>query len=243
MSRGLHRQSTTILHPNIQPIRQLKPFRVLGLHGFNNKRGGAENLDLIYPHFEWADVTELDRDWDGLLEARWELKKEAERTKREVHKHKGKQSVILVGHSHGCNIIRETMTFESMQEEVHACILFNPAVRPDASFGGVPTLCFFSPSDPAVKASLALRFLPWNWIWKHPWGDAGAKGLLPLGDDLRVNVNEETLTGQMQVHSTIFTRESWRHLCNEEIKQFLLTHVKSGVLLHQISASPSPIPR
>ena len=206
----------------------MEQFQVVGLHGFNNRHGGKENLDKLYPHLTWADVTELDRDWDGLLEARWELKKEAARVKREVFSLRPmEKKVVLVGHSHGCNIIREAMQDEDMWKWVSACILFNPAVRPEADFH-VPTLCFYSKSDPAVKASLALRFLPWNWIWQQPWGDAGAKGLEPLGGRTRENIDEEELTGDKIVHSNIFATPARRKLCNRVIVTFLQLHAGLG---------------
>jgi hypothetical protein len=173
------------------------------LHGFNVRDRGHSTLDMMIPHLEGAHIVELDRDWEELIEAAIELKSEAGRLSDAAQKIQAKwpgHRIILLGHSHGCNIIREGLEISAwLREKVSASIFFNPAIRVDADLQDVPTCVFYSPSDTTVTKSKLLRLLPWRWFMPHPWGEGGRRGVRGA-----VNINLEEVHREKVLHSGAF---------------------------------------
>lgn len=169
-------------------------------HGFNVSDRGADALDQLDPYLAMLDQTwvlDWDRDREGLMAARfkdddivrdvWEFVSKPTHGTPTVHS--------AIGHSHGCNLIAQLSHGMSLR---HA-ILINPALRVSTEVKADYVTCFYAPSDNVVRSSLLLRLLPWNWIWKHPWGPAGAVGLKGAH-----NIDLDELAGQHVGHSGAF---------------------------------------
>lgn len=186
-------------------------------HGFNVRDGGGATTDQLRAPLEalGASVEEFDRSHENILRAALGLDSAARalahgarsravpgRTERTG------RTRVLVGHSHGCNVIRRAFELDPdlAGTTCSHVVLINPALRVDAKFPeGVQVACYYSPHDYVVAASLALRLLPWRWFWKHPWGEAGRKGMR----NGAVNFNQEQLLGVRVEHSTVFTRRAY----------------------------------
>lgn len=192
--------------PAHMPEQPLKGFWIGVCHGFNVKDKGAGTTDTMTPLLErlGATVVEFDRDWDGLVEASLERDAQADRVAAAVKRASATyypSHIALVGHSHGCSIIHRAYTRDPhLQLRAQRAVLINPALRCNVRFPQhVVYRTYFSPNDRVVTTSKWLRILPWRWLWPHPWGEAGRKGIVG-----GLNVNLETLTGQRIEHSTIF---------------------------------------
>lgn len=198
-------------HPALrdaQELRTLEGFTFITNHGFNVRDGGTRTLGPLERKLRarGAKVVELDRNWEGLLGAAFGDEDAADRNVEAVyaeHNLSVLNKVVLLGHSHGCNIVHQTFSSERFSpidpDMVHHCILLNPALRREAEFP-VPVTCYHSRNDKVVTTSTYLRVLPWRWFWPHPWGEAGRYGL--TGENItRNNVDLEKLLKRKVGHS------------------------------------------
>lgn len=143
--------------------------RVILVHGFNVKDGGAGTTDGLRPHFarEGFKVLEFDTGWRFLAGVRFGNAKRARRLARMIQ-----PGDLLVGHSDGCNLINLASWHLSGSGSAKpaAAIYLNPALDRDAQLAPQVkgALVFHTPSDRVVAFA---RKLPW-----HPWGDMGRVG-------------------------------------------------------------------
>jgi len=178
------------------------------VHGFNVRDRGEHSTDRLREPLEdrGATVEEFDRAHEGLLGATLGADSASlalAKGVRAARQGRLPQDIVLVGHSHGCHIIRRM--FELVPGSEGNCrrvVLINPALRVDATFPPcVKVLCMYSPHDYTVASSRLLRWLPWRWLWPHPWGEAGRKGL----EAGAVNANLEEVCRWVPIrHSDVF---------------------------------------
>ena len=210
-------------NPELERIGPLAGVLFTSSHGFNVNDGGEGTTDQATGPLRkmGARVIELDRGWEGLITAAWTLNGAARKLRDTVSFQLDKRRwrrIVLLGHSHGCNVIRQALhTYPLLSELVTHAVLINPAVRVDAKFpDAVRVICYHSQHDTTVSASKALRLLPWRWFWPHPWGEGGRKGIRGAK-----NVDLEQLTGQRIEHSTVFQHD---HLV-ELLVQSIAAHI------------------
>ena len=187
-----------------------KDLVVYSHHGFNVPDKGKDTTDRLNQYLTlWGyNVIERDRGREGLVQARWGDDEVVDETLAQLrHQDISLKYTVLIGHSHGGNLCHQTCW--AAQEEFGVApgmvILINPALRVDSYFPfNTKVVCYYSPHDYVVTASLALRALPWNWFTKHPWGQAGRLGLDNEFSNVQ-NVNLESLMPEIKVgHSTVF---------------------------------------
>lgn len=185
-----------------------KPLVILK-HGFNSNNG-KESLDKLIPALEAAGLEVIDDDygWNGLLMVKLFNARYARNLAKLIDAHKGR-TIILLGHSNGCDIIWRTL----QTTRAKAAIFINPALDNDK----VPRLVdsfsvYFNPNDVAV----------W-WANKIPyvvWGDMGRVGCTV--NDLRktqynqlATLNMPTVVGELS-HADIFNYPEWNaHIARE----------------------------
>lgn len=161
-------------HPHMKPYLAERPGlsgRVILVHGFNVRDGGAGTTDGLRPHFarEGFKVLEFDTGWRFLAGVRFGNAKRARRLARMIQ-----PGDILIGHSDGCNLINLASWHLSGTEQPKpaAAVYLNPALDRDTQLAPQvkSALVFFTPSDWIVRVA---RWLRW-----HPWGDMGRVGYI-----------------------------------------------------------------
>jgi hypothetical protein len=182
---------------NSRPVAGREAHDVHTFHGFNVDDSGEATLDQLDPWLSQGGrrVVDWDREKESLLDARMtagNVARAAASYIRQQVDYEPRVAISAVGHSHGCNIIRLLSHLPGVNL-LHA-VLINPAIRVDADIKARHIWCFHSAHDAAVLSSLALRVLPWNWFWRHPWGAAGRWGMNPEG---RRNVHNIDLEHMM----------------------------------------------
>lgn len=187
-------EGMTWIHPNVVPLKRAHDVHTF--HGFNVGDGGASTLDQLDPWLaeDGRRVIDWDRKKEFLIDARVTADNVAGAAAdyiRQQVEYEPEVVVSAVGHSHGCNIIR-MLSRQPGVALTHA-VLLNPAIRVDADIRARHVWCFHASHDAAVLASLALRALPWNWFWKHPWGAAGRWGMETKGRPHVHNIDLEAL--------------------------------------------------
>jgi hypothetical protein len=160
----------------------LHGFRFGTNHGFNVDDGGARTLGPLESQLRarGAEVVEFDRGHEGLLAAANEDDEAAEKLAAYFMQHPtAREKNVLVGHSHGCNIIHQAFELHpELANYVGHALLVNPALRRKALFPSeVNVVCYHSDDDKIVSSAKWLRVLPWRWFVPHPWGEAGRYGL------------------------------------------------------------------
>lgn len=149
------------------------------IHGFNDRKSGADNVDKLGPFLERAgfEVAQFDYGWRGLFGVRFFNQGLAEDLARRV-----RSNDIAVAYSNGADIALKACMLSAPFKHL---TLINPALDRDSSppYGSVRTVnVWHSPSELPTRLA---RWLPF-----HPWGDMGAKGY--KGADARVrNYNKE----------------------------------------------------
>lgn len=194
----------------MHPLDNGYPFTIYSFHGFNVwDRGDATIGQLEQYLTAWGyPIHEIDREHENLVDARWGDDEVVDDVLTILDRYgEDPEEVVLMGHSHGCNLSWQTawQMHDEFEQGPKLCILFNAALRVDAVFPpDTQVVNFFSKNDRVVTTSKYLRLLPHNWFSKHPWGEAGRKGLRPT--PLVRNIDIEWLTGGYTKagHSTVF---------------------------------------
>jgi len=175
-------------------ITTAKSPRVILVHGFNVRDGGAGSIGKLSPFFERAgfEVVVFNYGWRGLLGVRFGNKGVAKKLTSLV-----RMGDVVVGHSNGACVAHLAATL--FAAPFGPCVYINPALDADALLAPqVPALdVWYSPDDGPVAFA---KFLPW-----HPWGDMGARGYQGNYDPRIHNHNKsDNLPVESNEHSDTF---------------------------------------
>lgn len=155
--------------PTCRNMKPKKISRVILVHGFNVKDGGAGTTGRLAKKFEAMDDVEVvvfAPGWRGLIGVRVSNKRRAQQLAELI-----RPDDLLIGHSDGCNLIDLAChELSSLGDESVNCVYFNPALDRDTALSRIVRKClvFHTLSDRVVWIS---RFL-----LLHPWGQMGRKG-------------------------------------------------------------------
>ena len=141
----------------------MKP-RVILIHGFNVRDGGAGTVLTLRPYFEAAGyrVKEYRYGFTWFFGVRMMARRFAR-----ILYDLCDDGDVIVAHSHGCLL---AMIAAEMDAQFRHMVFINPALDRNTPLpAGIPRLdVWYSPSDGPVRLA---RWLPW-----HRWGDMGATG-------------------------------------------------------------------
>lgn len=168
--------------------------RVILIHGFNVRDGGAGSILTLAPYFEAAGyrVKRFRYGFTFLLGVRFLCRRFAR-----LLYDMAEDGDIVVAHSNGCLI---AMMAAEMDAEFSHMVFLNPALDRDCPLpAGVGRLdVWHSPSDLAVRAA--------RWLLFHRWGDMGAIGYRGLHDKRIRSFNKERdFPISSRGHSDVFT--------------------------------------
>lgn len=171
----------------------MRTHRAWLVHGFNVWDGGEATIGRLVPYFEaegW-DVRMFRYGWTGLLGVRFGNKSRAKRLKELV-----RPGDIGVGHSNGCAVLH--MASHEGAPFSHLTYV-NPALDVDAAPAeGVRSVnVWHSPSDKPVRVA--------KFLWRHPWGQMGAKGYFGSDQRIRNYDKEHGFRMSSSKHSDVFT--------------------------------------
>jgi len=180
----------------------MKPQRVILVHGFNVKDGGAGTTGRVAAKLREdpriGEVVEFSTGWRFLLRVRISNNRRAQQLAALA-----KPDDILIGHSDGCNLIDKAMhELASLHKAKVNCVYINPALDRDTALSAIVSKClvFHTDSDMIVWIS---RFLI-----AHPWGEMGMKGYRAvkqcLHDKRYQNISYEALGHHELGHSGVF---------------------------------------
>ena len=180
--------------------------RIVLIHGFNVKDGGASTVDRLAPYLikagHFCDMDEADYGWIGLLGVR--LRKHA--AVRRIA-HAIETADVIISHSNGANYETKALKLHQRHKPRYQIIRLSPALN---SKEPVPTnvdrgTVFFSRSDFWVWLS---GFLP-----AHPWGRQGQHGY--TGTDTRIDNRD--FSDLIKGHSDWFSDENIEFIAKEII--------------------------
>lgn len=150
--------------------------RIVLVHGFNVRDGGAKTVDRLAPYLHDAghevDIDDADYGPFSLWDVRFRKHKAVVRIARALE-----SADAVVSHSNGANYEHKALRLLPPEPKKRVVRLspavdVNTGVAPCVNYGHV----FHTRTDLAVWASRLLLF--------HPWGQQGRKGY--LGNDRRV---------------------------------------------------------
>lgn len=159
------------------------------VHGFNVKDGGEGTLGALRPVLEGLgyEVVMVRYGWVFRLRVRLCNSRLAR-----VIGSMAEQRSIAIGHSNGCELIHEALSYGAPFKKV---LYFNPALDNDVDMS--PQVdqfyVFYSDSDSATKWA---KYIPFD-----PWGNMGNVGYKGTSTNV-TNFNLEDITGREMSHSS-----------------------------------------
>jgi len=185
--------------------------RVILIHGFNVKDGGAKTIDTLRPMLEQEGylVEDFDYGFLGLIMVRFRTDFISKMLK--LYSNPGD---IIIGHSHGCAITAKAI---EKGAEFEKAVFIHPALNNEWEIPEISNIkkitVFYSKKDVATWSAKVLRWIsPMRFIGKkHFWGAMGSTG--SKSKDARwVNVDDG------HSHSGIFKDlENWNEFILEAI--------------------------
>jgi len=141
--------------------------KIVLVHGFNVRDGGASTVDKLAPYLEAAghevETDEADYGYYSLLKVR--LKKHSA-----VLRIAGalEDADVIISHSNGSNYANKALKLLSRRRRYYREIRLSPALNRKTSTHASKCWVFHTKTDWAVRIS---SFIPF-----HPWGRQGAYG-------------------------------------------------------------------
>ena len=190
--------------------------KIVLVHGFNVRDGGAHTVDMLAPYIKNAGYTvDLDEGDYGFFNI-WMVRFRKSRTRQRVLYRLAKAfetADVIITHSNGANFTTQALDmlthgYNNSKLVVH----ISPALDCDTEIPNAVhhQLVMHTPHDKAVRLS--------SWLLFHPWGRMGARGY--SGND---NRNRNLEVRAIKGHSSWFKPEhlarTWNR-CNNFIEEF-----------------------
>ena len=182
--------------------------RIVLIHGFNVRDGGASTVDRLAPFLikagHYCDIDEADYGWFGLLAVRLRKHSAVRRISNALDK-----AQVIISHSNGSNYESKALRLHERHDQQYRVIRLSPALNSKARLPDNVTtaLVMFSRSD---FWTWVAGFLPF-----HPWGQMGWHGY--RGSDPRIeNMDCSDL---IEGHSDWFSDQNIEFIANEIILQ------------------------
>jgi len=151
--------------------------RIVLVHGFNVRDGGAQTVDRLAPFLEAAGYTvdkdEADYGWFGLLAVRIRKYYAVRRIVNALH-----DADVIISHSNGSNYEHKALALLEHRKKAYQIIRLSPALNSSTGVTvNVATAAVFHTHTDWITWLSGL-------LWFHPWGRQGQKGY--TGDDRRI---------------------------------------------------------
>ena len=143
--------------------------KILLIHGFNVKDGGANTVDKLAPYLEAAghevDKDEADYGYYSLTMVRLQKHKAIARIAGALE-----SADVVISHSNGANYAHKALNLLARRDRSYQEIRLSPALNRKTGISDNVSRCavFHTKTDMAVRVS---SYLPC-----HPWGRQGAYG-------------------------------------------------------------------
>ena len=180
--------------------------RIVLIHGFNVKDGGAKTIDRLAPYLieagYFCDIDEADYGFFNLLAVRFRKHSAIRRIVKALE-----NADVVISHSNGGNYENKALKLLEHHDRKYRVIRISPALNSKARIpDNIETgHVFYTRTDFWVWIS---AILPW-----HPWGRQGWKGY--TGKDTRIKNWE--FTDIVRGHSDWFADENIKIIAGEVI--------------------------
>lgn len=178
--------------------------KIVLIHGFNVKDGGARTVDRLAPYLEAAghevETDQADYGYYNLFKVRMRKHSAVRRIANALL-----DADAVISHSNGSNYEYKALKLLAHKDRIYQAVRLSPALNRST---GVPVnvsqcTVFHTKTDKWVWLSGLLLF--------HPWGRQGQKGY--IGEDARVR--NWPVSDIIKGHSDYFTDENIEFIADE----------------------------
>lgn len=178
--------------------------RIVLIHGFNVRDGGAQTIDKLRPYLEQAghevECDAADYGFFGLWAVRFRKHGAVLRIANAL-----KKADAVIDHSNGANFEHKALSLIEQHGGHYKVVRLSPALNRSTAAAANVDHCtvFYTRTDFWVWVSGFLRF--------HPWGRQGQRGY--QGTDTRMRNRD--MSDLIQGHSDYFRDENVEFIANE----------------------------
>ena len=178
--------------------------KIVLVHGFNVKDGGANTVDKLAPFLikagHYVEIDEADYGYYKLAAVRLRKHSAVLRIAKALE-----NADAVVSHSNGANFVNKALKLLAHRDRKYQEVRLSPAINRSTAAADNVTRCtvFHTLTDFWVWMSGFLIF--------HPWGRQGQKGY--KGDDQRMR--NWDMTDVVKKHSDYFTDENAEFIAKE----------------------------